>query len=235
MAAAFVLAKTGRDALFFMASGLRDLPKAYVAIAVLALPVAGSVLALMRTLGPRRARVAATLLMTVLLLSSGRIVTPGGGPIMTAIFVTVPLAFGVLFSMAWLLAADLLEGADRSTLTHAYAEIGAGSILGGVAGGLIAKVIAGRSEPHALLVAAAVEPAAGRLRCELDHLGAAGRGGGLDRPHARARPPSPFHRRDRGCRSRDPDPRQLNHHRHSRRGCPAERTGAEHEKRAGPR
>src|SRR6185436_1032643 len=63
MTAAFVLAKTGRDALFFMGSGLRDLPKAYMVIAILALPMATAALGLMRILGPRRARIVAPLLM----------------------------------------------------------------------------------------------------------------------------------------------------------------------------
>ena len=59
LSSAFILTKTGRDALYFQEGGLFDLPKAYLGIAALALPAALAMLTLMRTLGPRRARVGA--------------------------------------------------------------------------------------------------------------------------------------------------------------------------------
>ncbi len=155
MTAAFMLAKTGRDALFFMGNGLYDLPKAYVGIALLALPMAAVALALMKAVRPRRARVAAPLALAVALAVFFRVATPGGGPLNTVFFMVVPLAFGVAFSLAWLLAADLLDGTPRAALARAHAEIGAASILGGVMGGLIARVLARMVEPELLVLLAA--------------------------------------------------------------------------------
>jgi hypothetical protein len=75
---------------------------------------------------------------------------------MTTFFMFVPLAFGVLFSAAWLLAADLLERAPRSALARAYALVGAASILGGVAGSLVARVLAAHVEPRAFVALGAL-------------------------------------------------------------------------------
>ena len=54
--ASFVLVKTGRDALYVQERGIFDLPLAYVGTAAFSLPVAISMLWLVRTAGPRRAR-----------------------------------------------------------------------------------------------------------------------------------------------------------------------------------
>ena len=148
MTGAFILAKTGRDALFFQANGLYDLPKAYLGIALLNLPVAAAMLGMMRWLGTRWARVAAAMLMAVVLVLVALVAKPGGGALMTTIFMVIPLGFGVLFSAAWLLAADLLENATRSQLSRAYGLIGAASILGSILGPLLAKALAMRVEPQ---------------------------------------------------------------------------------------
>lgn len=60
---------------------------------------------------------------------------------MTALFVFVPTIFAALFAGAWLLSADLLEGADQEMLRRAYTRIGAGSMVGGMLGGMFAKGI----------------------------------------------------------------------------------------------
>ena len=101
--AAFTLAKTGRDAVYFQAQGLYDLPGAYLGIALLNLPVAAIMLGLMRWFGTRWARVAAAMVMAVALVLFAQVAKPGGGPLMTTIFMAIPLGFGVLFSSAWLL------------------------------------------------------------------------------------------------------------------------------------
>src|SRR5947207_1338904 len=148
MTGGFILAKTGRDALYFQENGLYDLPKAYLGIAVLNLPVAAIMLGLMRWIGTRWARVAAAMGMAAALVLVAQVAKPGGGSLMTLIFMGIPLGFGVLFSSAWLLAADLLEHATRSQLTRAYGLIGAASILGGILGALLAKALAMRVEPQ---------------------------------------------------------------------------------------
>lgn len=157
MAASFVIMRTGRDALYFMEGGLLDLPKAYIGIAVLSVPVAFTMLALMRALGPRTARVVAPLGFALLLAVASGYAAPGGGPFMTGLFMIIPLGYGVIFSLSWLLAADLLDGAAPAVLAPAYGVIGAGSILGGVAGGLAARAASAWISPRGLLwVGAAV-------------------------------------------------------------------------------
>jgi len=155
MAAAFIVTKTGRDALYLQGDGLYGLPKAYLGIAVLSVPLALGMLAAIRRFGPRATRVMAPLGMAALLLGFHRLAAPGAGPVMTAFFMLVPLAFGVLFSVAWLLAADLLEGAPRPLLARAYGIIGAASIAGSLAGAAVARCLAPRIEPRGLLLVGA--------------------------------------------------------------------------------
>jgi hypothetical protein len=57
--------------------------------------------------------------------------------------------------VTWLLAADLLEGTPRAELGRPYAWIGAASILGGVAGGALARGLASFVEPRLFLLLAA--------------------------------------------------------------------------------
>lgn len=157
MMAAFILAKTGRDAMFFQRDGLLDLPRASMAIAVLALPMALAMLALMQIAGPRPARIVSPLLMAGFLAAYAYLARPGGGGFMTAAYVIIPLAFGVLFSQAWLLGADLFEGAPRDEVARGYSFIGAASIVGGVVGGIVAKAAAPHFEPNILAwIAAAI-------------------------------------------------------------------------------
>jgi hypothetical protein len=155
MTAAFVMTKTGRDALFFQGRGVYELPRAYIGIAVASLPMAGVVLGLMRMLGARAARVVAPVLAAIVLAAFVPVAHPGGGTAMTVLFLYVPLVFGVLFSLSWLLAADLLDQAPRGTLARAYGIIGAASMGGGIAGGLAAGLLADQLGARHLLSAGA--------------------------------------------------------------------------------
>ena len=137
MSAAFLLARTARDALFMTGGGVYALPFAYLGIAALSVPAAFGMLGAMRRFGVRRVRVAAPLAMSAVLLSFAALARPGGGPTMTVFFVVLPLAFGVLFSVTWLLCADVMDGEPRATLARAYSLVGAGSILGSLAGILL--------------------------------------------------------------------------------------------------
>lgn len=148
----FILTKTGRDALYIQERGLYDLPMAYMGIALLSLPMALLTLGVMRTVGPRRARVFVPLAMAALLVVFHAVAQPGGGPLMTTFFILVPLAFGVVFSLSWLLTADLLDRAPHRDLVRAYSVVGAASIVGGVVGALIAKAAAPRIEPQQFLL-----------------------------------------------------------------------------------
>lgn len=151
MMAAFVLVKTARDALFFTGGGLESLPHAYLGIALLSLPLALATAAVLRLAGPRRARVLLPVLASAvfLVLAGG---TNAGTSRLTIFFMLVPLLFGLLFSTAWLLAGELLEGHLYEQQVAAYQWIGAASILGGTLGGVLARVLAGLP-PLAILAA----------------------------------------------------------------------------------
>jgi AAA family ATP:ADP antiporter len=143
LTAAFVLAKTGRDTMYFQKRGVLDLPYAYLAIAAFALPLALAALGLIRCIGARRARVVAPLLLAVLLAVYAVAARPGGGALMTLFFAFIPLTFGIVFSQTWLLAPDLYRDANAEDLAPVYGAIGASSIAGGVVGGFLARILAG--------------------------------------------------------------------------------------------
>ena len=151
LAAAFVFAKTGRDALFVQGRGLFDLPKAYIGIAVLSGPLAFTVLSLLKTFGPRAVRILLPLATALSLIAFSTVVRPGGGVLMTLFFIFVPLVWGVIFSVSWLLASDLLDGASRDEMADGFSLIGGAAILGGVAAASIAKLAAPHMEPRAFL------------------------------------------------------------------------------------
>lgn len=155
MTASFILSKTGRDALYFHGPAIYQLPAAYMGMAVLALPMALLALRLMRAVGARRARLLAPLVFAVVLAMFSIAARPGGGVLMTSFFMLVPLAFGVLFSMAWLLAADLLGQTAAARIAKAYSVIGAASLLGGLIGGLVARASAHTVDPRRLLLVGA--------------------------------------------------------------------------------
>lgn len=171
MTASLVFTKTGRDALYFQGDGLLDLPKAYVGMALLAGPMAALTLAMMRRLGPRRARLVAPIVAALGLTAFSTFARPGGGPLMTVFFAAVPIVFGVLFSLSWLLASDLLDRVPRVELGKPFAVIGAASILGGIMGGGSARLLAPMIEEvvflrigAAVLLLSALVMAAGQHR-----------------------------------------------------------------------
>ncbi|MEZ5357029.1 MAG: hypothetical protein R2762_30685 [Bryobacteraceae bacterium] len=139
LTAAFIVTKTGRDALFFQERGLLHLPRAYLGIAFLSAPAAGLMLQLIRRAGPRRARVVGLCLMAALQCAFFWFAEPGGGWWMTLLFVLVPLLYGVLLSITWLLGADLLDRVPPYLLARLYASIGAASMLGGLSGAALSR------------------------------------------------------------------------------------------------
>lgn len=161
MTAAFILCRTARDALYFRAGELADLPWAYLGMAALSLPVALVTLSAMHLVGGRRMRVLAPLAAAAGIAALSVWARPGAGPGMTIVFMSIPLVFGVLFSLAWLLVADLMGGMPTSALAGAYGRVGAGSLAGGMGGAFVARLAAGHVTPQLLfLVAAAAMVAA---------------------------------------------------------------------------
>ena len=151
MTASLVLTKTGRDALYFQGDGLLDLPKAYLGMALLAGPMAAVVLTAMRRMGPRRARILAPIVAAGGLAAFSLVARPGGGLVMTVFFAAVPIVYGVLFSLSWLLASDLLDEVPLAQLGRPFALIGAASIIGGILGGSTARLLAPRIDQAVFL------------------------------------------------------------------------------------
>lgn len=152
MTAAFIVTRTGRDALYIQGRGVLDLPWTYVGMAAAAGPVAVLVLAAMGRFGPRRVRALLPLLVAALVLVYALFAEPGGGIVNSVFFALVPLVWGVMFSVTWLLAAELLEGCDQRLRARSYAFLGAASISGGLAGGLAGRALTRTFHPTDLLL-----------------------------------------------------------------------------------
>lgn len=152
MSASFVLAKTARDALFFAAGGIRDLPLTYVGMAVMSLPLGLATLGLMRRIGSQRTRLIALGATATALAGAGSL-PPGRGLGTALAFMAIPLVFGVLFSMTWLLVAEPTK-LPVAAQAAAYTRAGAGALAGGIAGGAAAKWLAASLSPQELMAIA---------------------------------------------------------------------------------
>ena len=152
----FISIKTGRDAVFFSQGGLKQLPLAYIFIAVAALPTTMIHLKAIERWGSRKVRTGVFLVTTFIFLCFVPFVDIAHKTVMMALFVLVPGMFAAVFAGAWLLAGDLLEGADARVTRWAYSRIGAASMLGGITGGLLSKGISIYLAPRFLVVSGAV-------------------------------------------------------------------------------
>jgi ATP:ADP antiporter, AAA family len=54
----------------------------------------------------------------------------------------IPAIFGLVFASLWLLASDVFENTEKSEAARAFSKIGAGTLAGGMVGGLISKGLA---------------------------------------------------------------------------------------------
>ncbi len=151
LTAGFIVLKTGRDALYFQEGGVFALPKAYIAIAMGAVLQAMIVLKLLSRFGLRTTRVGVLTAVVIMAGAMYLMAEPGGGVVMTVFFVLVPLLFSIAFSLTWLLGTELFDGASVSTSANAFARIGAASILGGAAGGGIARIFGPDLGPSGLI------------------------------------------------------------------------------------
>ncbi|HXG52674.1 MAG TPA: Npt1/Npt2 family nucleotide transporter [candidate division Zixibacteria bacterium] len=156
LTAAFIIAKTGRDALFFQGtSGLLQLPLIYINIAAASLPLAIIFVQAMKLWGARRARIGLLLLAAAAMAGAAPWLQPGSRPLTLAVFMLIPAAFGPLFASLWLLAADIFETTDRRAAARAFSNMGASSLAGGMLGGLISKALAPHLDPKWLVFAGA--------------------------------------------------------------------------------
>lgn len=155
--AAFIIAKTGRDALFFQGNGgLLQLPLVYINIGAASLPLALIFVKAMRIWGARRARLGIFLLAAGIIAAVAPLLRPGNNPLMLAIFMFIPAVFALLFASLWLLASDLFNDTEKRVAARAFSRIGAGTLAGGMVGGLIAKALAPYLEAQWLIFLAAL-------------------------------------------------------------------------------
>jgi ATP/ADP translocase len=154
---AFIVAKTGRDALFFQGgAGLLQLPLVYINIGAASLPLALIFVKAMKIWGARPARVGVFLLAAGVMAAAAPFLEPGDNPLLLAVFMFIPAIFGLLFASLWLLASDIFEKTEKREAARAFSRIGAGTLAGGMAGGLIAKGLAPYLDPKWLILLGAV-------------------------------------------------------------------------------
>jgi ATP/ADP translocase len=154
---AFIVAKTGRDALFFQGGGgLLQLPLVYINIGAASLPLAMIFVKAMKIWGARPARIGVFLLAAGVMAAAAPFLEPGDNQLLLAIFMFIPAIFGLLFASLWLLATDIFENTEKHGAARAFSRIGAGTLAGGMAGGLIAKGLAPYLDPKWLILLGAV-------------------------------------------------------------------------------
>jgi ATP/ADP translocase len=150
---AFIVAKTGRDALFFQGSGgLLQLPLIYINIGAASLPLALIFVKAMKVWGARPARIGILSLVAIVMASAAPLLEPGDNTPMLAMFMFIPAMFGLLFASLWLLASDLFEQFDRRDAARAFSKIGAATLAGGTTGGLVSKALAPYLDPKWLIL-----------------------------------------------------------------------------------
>lgn len=151
LTAAFIIAKTGRDALFFQGKGIFQLPAATMMITAASLPLAILFVKAMKSFGARLARVGLMFFAAGVLAMAAPFLYAGESTLLFNIFIFIPSAFGVMFASLWLLASDIFETTPNAQSAAAFGKIGASSLGGGMTGGFIAKTISPLIEPKWLI------------------------------------------------------------------------------------
>ena len=154
--AAFIIAKTGRDALFFQGKGIFQLPVATMTIAAASLPLAILFVKVMKTWGARPARIAIMLFAAGVLTLTAPFLQAGDSTLLFNVFIFIPAVFGIMFASLWLLASDIFEKTAKPDAARAFSKIGASSLAGGMAGGFIAKGLVPLVEPKWLIFTGAL-------------------------------------------------------------------------------
>jgi len=154
---AFIIAKTGRDALFFQGSGgLLQLPLIYINIAAAAMPLALIFVKAMKIWGARPARLGIVTFAAAVMALATPVLEPGDNIMMLAMFMFIPAIFGLVFASLWLLASDIFEKTEKGEAARAFSKIGAATLAGGMTGGLISKGLAPFLDPKWLILLSAV-------------------------------------------------------------------------------
>jgi ATP/ADP translocase len=152
LTAAFIIAKTGRDALFFQGKGIFQLPVATLMLAAASLPLAMIFVKVMKTWGARPARIAIMIFAAVVIALTAPFLQPGDSPLLFNVFIFIPSIFGIMFASLWLLATDIFEKTPKPEAALAFSRIGASSLAGGMVGGFVAKGLGPYLEPKWLIL-----------------------------------------------------------------------------------
>ena len=154
---AFIIAKTGRDALFFHgSSGLLQLPLLYIYIAGASLPLAMIFVKAMKTWGARPARVGILSIAGAVMAVAAPFLQPGDNTLLLIMFMFIPAIFGLVFASLWLLASDIFEKTEKKEAARAFSKIGAGTLAGGMLGGMISKALASLVDAKWLIFLSAI-------------------------------------------------------------------------------
>jgi len=187
--AAFIVCKTGRDALFFQEQALLQLPLAYLGIGLASLPASFLFVQAMKTWGSRPARVGLLVFVSCTLSAFLPALDVGNYPVLIALFLSIPTLFGLLFASVWLLASEVYEKKSKRLVARAFGTIGASSLAGGMAGGIVAKGLASQvAAKWLLLLGAAVLLVVAALALRTYHLFPAPAAMRNDRPLHRKAP-----------------------------------------------
>jgi hypothetical protein len=152
---AFIVAKTGRDALFFQGKGIFQLPVATIMITGASLPLAMLFVKAMKTWGARPARIGLMLFGAAALAAAAPFLQPGDSALLFSVFIFIPAVFAIIFASLWLLASDIFETVPKAQAARAFSKIGASSLAGGMIGGLAAKGLGQLVEPKWFILCAA--------------------------------------------------------------------------------
>lgn len=154
---AFIVAKTGRDALFFQGSGgLLQLPLIYINIGAASLPLAIVFVKAMKVWGARPARLGVFTLAASVMVLASPFLQPGDSKLLLGIFVLIPAIFALMFASLWLLASDIFDKTEKSQAARAFSKIGAATLAGGMSGGLISKALAPHFDPQWMIFLAGI-------------------------------------------------------------------------------
>ena len=156
LTAAFIISKTGRDALFFQGKGIFRLPVAAMMITAASLPLAILFVKAMKIWGARPARLGLLLFAGAALTLAAPFLEAGGSPLLFNVFIFIPSSFGIMFASLWLLAADIFETTAKPQAARAFSRIGASSLAGGMLGGFVAKGLSPLIEAKRLILTGAL-------------------------------------------------------------------------------
>jgi ATP/ADP translocase len=81
---------------------------------------------------------------------------PGANKLLLGIFIFIPAVFGIMFASLWLLATDIFETAEQREAARAFSTMGAGTLAGGMIGGLLSKALAPYLNPKWLIFGGAI-------------------------------------------------------------------------------